>query len=531
MRNLLIVILFLAACGGGDQTPTSMSQPISTPRSTGTSATSPLTLPTVIPRPVSMTLGPGVFNLVAGATIYIEPTTPEAMAVGRHLAERLKLATGYDVQVLAATDAPPPGSISLTITTADASLGDEGYALTITPDQVSLVAPHPAGLFHAVQTLRQLLPASIEADTVQPGPWPLPAINIRDYPRFEWRGAMLDVARHFFGVEDIQRFIDRMAYYKLNRLHLHLTDDQGWRLAIDSWPNLAALGGSTAVGGDPGGFLTPSEFARIVAYAEKRYVMIVPEIDMPGHTNALLASYPELNCDGVAPPLYTGIEVGFSSLCIGQEATYRFVDDALRELASLTPGPYLHIGGDETQATSEADYRSFVERVQSIVESHGKRMIGWEEIARAKLHPISVAQHWSSEWAARAVEQGLRVILSPATHAYLDMQYDPGTPMGLHWAGYIEVQDAYDWDPATQVPGITEKDVMGVEAPLWTETVRTLADIDFMAFPRLAGIAEVGWSAADAHDWSDFRVRLAGHGPRLSAMGVNFYRSPQIDWR
>jgi hexosaminidase len=531
MHNLLIVILFLAACGGGDQTPTSMSQPISTPRSAGPSATSPLTLTAVIPRPVSMTLGPGFFSLVAGTAIYIDPATPKAMALGRYLAERLRPATGYDVRVFAATDAPPPGSISLTITNADASLGDEGYTLTITPDQVSLAAPHPAGLFHAVQTLRQLLPASIEADTVQPGPWTLPAVNVRDHPRFEWRGAMLDVARHFFGVEDIQRFIDRMAYYKLNRLHLHLTDDQGWRIAIDTWPNLAAHGGIAAVGGDPGGFFTQAEYAQIVSYADKQYVMIVPEIDMPGHTNAALASYPELNCDGVAPPLYTGIEVGFSSLCVGREATYAFVDNVLRELASLTSGPYLHIGGDETQATSEADYRSFVERVQSIVESHGKRMIGWEEIAQANLHPASVVQHWSSEWAARAAERGLRVILSPASRAYLDMQFDASTPLGLHWAGYIEVRDAYDWNPATLVPGITEKDIMGVEAPLWTETVRTLADIDFMAFPRLAGIAEVGWSAADAHDWSDFRERLAAHGPRLGAMEVNFYRSPQIDWR
>ena len=341
---------------------------------------------------------------------------------------------------------------------------------------------------------------------------------------------MLDVARHFFGVEDVERFIDQMAYYKLNRLHLHLTDDQGWRIAIDAWPELAAHGGSTAVGGDPGGFLTRAEYAEIVAYAEQQYVVIVPEIDMPGHTNAALASIPDLNCDGEAPPLYIGIEVGFSSLCVEKEVTYHFVDDVLRELASLTPGPYLHIGGDEAQSTSEADYRSFVERVQSIVEAHGKRMIGWEEIARADLHPQSIAQHWSSDLAARAVDQGVQVILSPASRAYLDMQYDSTTPLGPHWAGYIEVRDAYDWDPATLVPGIAEKDILGVEAPLWTETVRTRADIDHMAFPRLAAIAEVAWSPSEANSWANFRERLAGHGPRLTAMGVGFYRSPQIDW-
>jgi hexosaminidase len=359
----------------------------------------------------------------------------------------------------------------------------------------------------------------------------LPAVRIRDYPRFPWRGAMLDVARHFFGVEQIKQFIDRLAYYKLNRLHLHLTDDQGWRIAIDAWPALTTYGGRTAVGGDPGGFLTQADYAEIVAYAAERYIVVVPEIDMPGHTNAALASIPYLNCDGAAPPLYTEIEVGFSSLCVNKESTYAFVDAVLGELAAMTPGPYLHIGGDEAQSTSERDYVSFIERVQMIVEAHGKRMIGWEDIARARLHPPSIAQHWSSDVAARAVEQGLQVVLSPASRTYLDMQYDAETPLGLHWAGYIEVKDAYDWDPAAQVVGVSEEDILGVEAPLWTETIRTLADIDYMAFPRLAAIAEVGWSAREAHDWADFRERLAAHGPRLSAMGVGFYRSPQVEWK
>ena len=535
VRNLLIVFLFLGACTEGALAPTSMSPPNPTPRPGPTgeppSATPPATMASVIPRPVSVTPSSGAFNLVAGTSIYVESGTPEGMAIGRYLADRLKPATGYDLKVLAADGAPPAGAIYLTTTNADLSLGQEGYVVAVTPDQVTLAAPRPAGLFYAVQTLRQLLPPSIEEATVQPGPWPLPAGNVWDHPRFEWRGAMLDVARHFFDLEDIQRFIDRMAYYKLNRLHLHLTDDQGWRIAINAWPNLAAHGGSTAVGGGPGGFLTQADYAQIVAYAQQQYVVIVPEVDMPGHTNAALASYPELNCDGVAPSLYTGVEVGFSSLCVDRETTYRFVDDVLRELASLTPGSYLHVGGDETQATSEAGYRSFVERVQSIVESHGKRMIGWEEIARADLHPASIAQHWSSGLAARAVEQGLQVILSPASRAYLDMQYEPATPMGLHWAGYIEMKDAYDWDPAAQVPGVAERDILGVEAPLWSETVRTLADVEYMAFPRLAGIAEVGWAAAGSHSWADFRERLAAHGPRLSAMGVNFYRSPQVDWQ
>jgi hexosaminidase len=486
-----------------------------------------LAIPGVIPQPVSLEPAPGYFELLPSTSIYAAPGKPEVLAVAQYLAGKLRPSIGFDLLVTAAGEAPPPGAVLLEITDADPSLGDEGYLLTVAPDQVTLAALKPAGLFHGVQTVRQLLPPSIESGSLQPGPWRLPAVRIRDYPRFSWRGAMLDIARHFFSVEDILRYVDRIAYYQANRLHLHLTDDQGWRIAITAWPELTARGGSTAVGGDPGGFLTQANYARIVAYAEERYIVIVPEIDMPGHTNAALASVPDLNCEGVAPALYIGTDVGFSSLCVGKEATYRFIDDVLGELAAMTPGPYLHIGGDEAHSTSEADYQSFIERVQSIVEGHGKRMVGWEEIARADLHPHSIAQHWSSDLAARATA-GCQVILSPTSRAYLDMQYDSTTRLG-HWAGYIELRTPR-LGAAAQVPGVAEKDILGLEAPLWTETVRTLADIDYMVFPRLSAIAELGWSAREARSWPDFRQRLAGHGPRLSAMGIDFYHSPQIDW-
>jgi hexosaminidase len=484
----------------------------------------------VIPQPTSVQASPGAFDIASGTSIYVKGAEPQVLGVAGYLADRLRPATGSELRVVTDADALPKGSILLELTDADPPLGEEGYLLTVTPDRVTLAASRPAGLFYAVQTLRQLLPSAIESTDPQPGPWRLPTVTVRDVPRFPWRGAMLDVARHFFGVEDIQRFIDRIAYYKMNRLHLHLTDDQGWRIAIRAYPELTATGGSTAVGGDAGGFLTQADYARIVAYAQQRYVVIIPEIDMPGHTNAALASLAELNCDGVAPPLYTGIEVGFSSLCVEKEVTYRFIDEVLGELAALTPGPYLHIGGDEAHSTSEPDYRSFIARVQAIVEAHGKRMIGWEEIARAELHAPSIAQHWSSDLAARAVAQGAQVILSPASRAYLDMQYTADSPLGLHWAGYVEVQDAYAWDPAALLPGVAEEDILGVEAPLWTETLRMLADVDYMAFPRLAAVAELGWSAGGSHSWPDFRDRLAAHGPRMTSMGIGFYRSPQIDW-
>jgi hexosaminidase len=309
-------------------------------------------------------------------------------------------------------------------------------------------------------------------------------------PRFEWRGVMLDVARHFFTPNDVKRFIDTIEPLQLNRLHLHLTDDQGWRLEITSWPKLAEIGGRTAVGGGPGGFYTQDDYRDLVAYAADRGVTVVPELDMPGHVNAALVAYPELAPSGTNPQPYTGIDVGFSTLDAANELTYRFVDDILREVAALTPGPYIHIGGDEAAATKPEDYERFVTRVLELVRSHGKQPVGWEEIAKVQLPPGTIVQHWKNEELARAaVDQGARVIMSPATRTYLDMKYDATTKLGLEWAGYISVRDASRWDPATQVAGVTEGDVIGVEACLWSETLETYADLEYMAFPRLVGIA------------------------------------------
>ena len=341
-------------------------------------------------------------------------------------------------------------------------------------------------------------------------------------PRFEWRGAMLDVARHFFGVDDVSRFIDLIAIYKLNRLHLHLTDDQGWRIEIRTRPRLA----------EQGEHFTQQEYAELVAHAESRGITIVPEIEMPGHVNAALVAYPELAPPGVMPEAYSGTDVGFSTLDVSNEETYAFVEDVVREVAALTPGAYFHVGGDEAAATKPDDYARFMRRAQETVQRHGKRAIAWEEIARTELLPGTIVQHWKrSELARRAVERGAKVIMSPASRTYLDMKYDASTQLGLEWAGHVEVRDAYDWDPALQVPGVAEGDVLGVEAALWSETLETMADVELMAFPRLAAIAEVGWSAQSERDWDDFRRRLAAHGPELQARGVNFHRSPQIAWR
>lgn len=489
---------------------------------------------TIIPLPAYFALNTGMFTLTVETGISVEPGSADLLALGDYLAAQLRPATGYPLAVTTAT-VPTPGNIQLTTLGAHPSLGEEGYELTVTDMGITLAARRPAGIFYGIQTIRQLLPAAIELSTVQPGPWQIAAGTTRDLPRFPWRGAMLDVARHFFSVEDVKRYIDLLAAYKLNRLHLHLADDQGWRIEIKAWPRLAEHGGSTAVGGGPGGYYTQAQYAEIVRYAQARCIVVVPEIDMPGHTNAALASYPELNCDRTAPALYTGTGVGFSSLCTDNEITYRFLDDVIGEIAALTPGPYFHIGGDEAAATPEAAYIPFIERVQGIVEKHGKQTVGWEEIAAARLAPSTIVQFWNTrgrgpELARLAAARGARVIFSPASKTYLDMQYDPATRLGQHWAGYIEARDAYDWEPTTLVSELPAESILGIESPLWTETVETLADIKFLTFPRLAGYAEIGWSAAELRTWETYRQRLAAHGPRWQASAVNFYRSPQVDW-
>jgi hexosaminidase len=488
------------------------------------------TINNLIPIPELVEMKEGVFSLTSSTSIYVEAGSPEVHAIGRYLVSVAAPATGYELRVLESNERPQNGHFYLTTQDGDPALGDEGYELNVNSEGVVLKAHQPAGLFRGVSTIRQLLPSSIEADSVQPGPWEIPAGIIRDKPRYNWRGSMLDVSRHFFGVDDVKRYIDLLAYYKLNVLHMHLSDDQGWRLMIQSWPNLAHHGGSTQVGGGPGGYYTQGEYADIVAYAQDRYITIVPEIDLPGHTNSALASYPELNCDSQSPELYTGTTVGFSSLCIHKEITYKFLDDVLGELAALTPGPYIHIGGDEAHSTSPEDYLEFAGRIQEIVQTHGKAVVGWDEIAKSELLPTSVVQYWRYGEDQSTIGSGMKVIMSPASKTYIDMKYDPSTALGLEWAGTINVKEAYTWDPATQLGDSSGIEILGVEAPLWTETIETIDDIEFMTFPRLAGYAEIGWSPADHRNWDGYQSRLASHGPRLTAMGVNFYRSPLISW-
>lgn len=479
-----------------------------------------------IPQPVSVEPTGDAFTLSSSTTVWFQEDVDGLEQTAQYLVSELNRVSGLNLSVQAAGETPGAG-IFLSVTNEEDDLGDEGYFLNIGKKLVGIKAKSTAGCFYAVQTLIQTIPVKLTESV----PVEIPSGTIRDFPEYGYRGAMLDVSRHFFGVDDVKRFIDFLAIYKMNALHLHLSDDQGWRIEIKSWPKLTEIGGSTEVGGGPGGFYTQEQYSEIVKYALERHITIVPEIDMPGHTNAALASYAELNCDGKAPELYTGTEVGFSTLCTGKEITYQFVDDVVGEIAALTPGPWFHIGGDESHVTGHDDYVYFVNRVQEIVKKHDRQVIGWDEIANAELVEGATVQFWADvENTTMGVEQGAQVLISPAARAYLDMQYDSTTHLGLHWAAYIEVDQGYNWNPATLVDGVTKENILGVEAPLWTETITSMNELEYMVFPRLPGYAEIGWTAPELRSWDEYKLRLADHGKRFEDLDIDFYRSELVPW-
>lgn len=433
----------------------------------------------------------------------------------------------------------------------------ESYRLVADAASVIVTGGDAAGLFYGVQTLVQLIERDDDGDG-----WLIAATEIDDAPRFAYRGVMLDVARHFHSVETVKGYIDRAAGLKLNHLHLHLSDDQGWRLHLASRPELTERASATSVWGDPGGFYTADDYREIVAHAASRHMTVVPEFDMPGHTHAVGVAYPELVEEpvlsehmeevrhryggGVPTPgvLYDGLAVGFSSLKTRDDATYAFVADVFGELAEHTPGPYLHFGGDEALGTPAADFAEFVTRTSAIIAALGKTPIAWHEAGAADgLAPGTVGQYWGyvtptdgmDDRARAFVANGGRLILSPADAMYLDMQHPEGDRVGLTWAnGPTSVEFAYSWEPSDVIAGVSDSAILGVEAPMWSETIRTAADIDELAFPRIAAAAEAAWSpplgSTDDRTWESFRTRAGALGPLWAALGIGFHRSPEIEW-
>lgn len=503
----------------------------------------------VVPAPVSAVADGGSFILQKDATIGTETTGEPLDGVVTYLRDFLKPATGFE---FSATDKPANATILLALN-EKGNYGNEGYSLSISSEQIKISANKPAGIFYGIQTLRQLLPKTIESKETQNTVWEIATGEISDNPSYGWRGSMLDVARHFFPMQDVKRYIDLISMYKMNRLHLHLSDDQGWRIEIKSWPNLAIHGGSTEVGGDKGGYYTQEEYKELIAYAQERFITVIPEIDMPGHINSALASYGELNGGTTVPmegaptgpkanpilvrdsqptPLYTGMEVGFSTLRLEKEVTFRFINDVVRELSAITPGPYFHVGGDEAHVTKKPDYIAFVNKFTEIVKANNKVMIGWEEIAQGNIDANVIAQHWANpDYARMASEKGAKLIFSPSPKVYLDMQYDSLSRLGLHWAAYIEADVAYNWDPATQVEGVDPASILGVEAPLWSETIDSMDDIEYLLFPRITAVAEVGWTPSEKRGWESYSARIGNHGARWSLLGIDYYPSKKITWK
>ncbi|MFD0618659.1 family 20 glycosylhydrolase [Paenibacillus sp. GCM10027629] len=487
--------------------------------------------PSILPKPVSYTAGTGQFLLTQSTSIFVAGNnaveTDELYKNGQMLANKLNKSTGYQISVIKSNN-PIAGSIVLTTIGGDADQGSEGYKLITTSDQVTLTANKPEGVFRGIQTLLQLLPADIEKSTVVPGvQWVIPSSNISDKPAYEYRGLMMDVARHFFTVDQVKRQIDQASQYKINKFHMHLSDDQGWRIEIKSRPALIEIGSKGQVGGGPGGYYTQEQFKEIVNYAAERYIEVIPEIDMPGHTNAALASYGELNPDGQKKAMRTDIAVGYSTLMARSEVTYQFVDDVIRELAAISPSPYIHIGGDESDATSASDYDYFVGRVTTIAKNYGKKAVGWDPSDTSSgATSDSILQNWhcnaSTGTAAKA--KGMKVIVSPA-NAYLDMKYYSNTPIGLSWRGLVSTNKAYAWNPTDCISGAN---IYGVESTLWSETLETSDHLDYMLYPRLIANAEVGWTAQSNRNWDDFKGRLIDHTSRLQNKGIKYFADPIV---
>ena len=485
---------------------------------------------TLVPAPISLTLTGGpAFRFRPGLRL-VAGNTPEEISLGVLAADIVGRRVGFPIDLVMG-----PGGQGQTIELVlDAEAGPaeadpaERYRLTVTADRIELRAPRAAGLLRGLTTLRQLGVRRADESLE------IPAVIIEDAPRFSWRGLSLDVVRHFLSVDLVKSVISVMADYKLNVLHLHLTDDQGWRLALPSRPLLTERSAQSEVGGGVGGFYSAEDYATLVAYAAARHVTIVPEINMPGHVNAALHAYGSLTESGSATGAYTGTEVGFSQLHRELPATRDFLADVFGDLAAMTPGQYVHIGGDEVFGIDPDEYAWFVRTAQDLVRAAGKTAVGWQEIAATELDPGVVVQYWDPREPAEpliaAAAAGARLLLSPGSKVYLDMKYDASTALGLEWAGHIELRDAYDWEPADLIPGLPAEAILGVEAAVWTETITTPDELFTMLLPRLAAVAEVAWSPAASRDWAGFRERIAGQAHSWDHAELAWYPSPQVDW-
>ena len=496
----------------------------------------------LIPKPLVAFETGGNFTLNSETVINVKGRTAdetnELAKTGEIIAAKFRASTGYPLEVVKDSDTINNSIVLMTVDNEDQ--GEEGYTINATESGVKIVANHTAGVFRAVQTLRQMLPADIEkAEVVNDVQWNIPCSHVEDKPEYEYRGTMLDVSRHFFTVEDVKRHIDNISQYKINKLHLHLSDDQGWRLEIkgDEYANLTELGASTSCthNGERPGFYTQEDFKEIIRYAQERYVEIIPEFDMPGHAWAALVSLPMLNSTEDGKPHagnydnskpYQGWDVGWASLECHNENTYKFIDEVIKQVSAISPSKYMHIGGDEAHSTSNDDYKYFMNRVVDIAKKYGKTPIGWQHFDNAvEDKEGTVTQFWSTGNAK--MNSDVKYIASPADYAYIDMKYDSNCDLGLQWAAQISIKRGYEWDPTNYG---TKDQILGIECPMWSETLSSLESVNYLAYPRMLGHAEIGWTPKESRSWDEYKQRLITHGERLENQGINYYKDEDI-WK
>ncbi|WP_324720168.1 beta-N-acetylhexosaminidase [Salinimicrobium sp. HB62] len=423
------------------------------------------------------------------------------------------------------------GNWNIVVDTAlEEELGEEGYTLDINDAGVTITSATEAGSFYGIQSLRQFFPPEIEKEQLKNKEILLRQAFIEDNPSYSWRGTMVDVARSFFCLEYLKQHVDRMALYKLNRLHLHLTDDQGWRIEIKSKPLLTEISSKGSVEGGRSGYLSQEEYIELQKYAADRNIVVIPEVDMPGHIYSALVAYPELSCSeysniepkrATPPELYSGYEVGWSKFCLEKPEIYDFVTDVIGELSSITRGPWIHIGGDEIE---DPRYEEFVVKADSIVQSFGKTTVGWQEIAKAKVSPNAISQKW---WAGDSEPVvNLRTIQSFCSHFYLDHANVPGQENTLNWCkeSGVSIEDVYSFSSDDPM-------VIGVESPVWSEHVLSDEMMDDRFWPRVLAVAEVGWTPEPQRDFQDFLERVAAQGERLDEMGIHYFITPNVKWR
>ncbi|MBN8853203.1 MAG: beta-N-acetylhexosaminidase [Sphingobacteriales bacterium 50-39] len=525
----------------------------------------------IIPAPVSLIPGQGHFVLPKTTTIGIDAAANQASFSHTiaDLQKQLHTATGYNIAPVK-PDAAATIRLSLN-KKPETALGDEGYDLTVNNTGITIKANKTAGLFYGVQTLLQLLPKEVDSRTPVKGiEWSIPCVAIRDYPRFAWRGLMLDVSRHFFTVQEVKNFIDQMVKYKYNLLHFHLTDDEGWRIEIKSLPRLTEVGAwnvrregrfgtfSTPTPDEPrnyGGFYTQNDIKELVAYAKDKFVDILPEVDIPGHSMAAIVSYPELSCTPGADKYrvisgekfmnwYPG---GFSAmvdntLCPANEKVYPFLDKVFTEVAALFPFGYIHVGGDECAKnfweqsdaikqlmtkeglkTMQEVQSYFEKRVEKIVESKGKKVIGWDEILEGGLAPNAAVMSWRGiKGGIEAAKQGHQVVMSPTTFVYLDyMQGDAIIEPPVY--ATLRLNTAYSFEPVPD--GVDPSLIKGGQANLWTEQVYNTRHLQYMVWPRSLAVAECLWSPKEKKNWNDFVRRTEATFQRMDLRQVKYARS------